>query len=134
MITVIDVSWKDAKSSMKAISSNGSLSHKYTLTEALFILHLKPSTICNDIWYTLFQKNKYEDDNILFYAKCLTGALGCVLKYEKRVASDFTFELLQTDDTKTCFIRNIKKLMQEYKDKNWLDISDSINLLRYKFK
>ena len=110
LLTTINVSWEDVLSVMKEIALVGALSHKYTLTEALFILHLKPS----NIFGRFFQNNAGK--SLLFYAKCITGALACVLKHEGKIPSDFEFEILPTDDANGYFLRNVKKLMQAYKD------------------
>ena len=122
LLTAINTSWEDALSSIKEIVGKQALSHKYTLTEALFILHLKPSQSCTSTsiwsnWSKLFQKdNEYKEEDVLFYAECLTGALARVLKYEKKIPDNFEFDLLQTNDLSWRFIRNAKKLMQAYKD------------------
>ena len=122
LLTAINVSWEDVLSVMKEIALVGALSHKYTLTEALFILHLKPSQSCTSTsiwsnWSKLFQKdNEYKEEDVLFYAECLTGALARVLKYEKKIPDNFEFDLLQTNDLSWRFIKNAKKLMQAYKD------------------
>ena len=108
LLTAINVWWKDALSSIKEIVGKQALSHKHTLTEALFILHLKPSSILS-----VFRQNN-EGEDVLFYANCLTGALACVLKHEGKIPSDFEFEILPTDDAKGYFLRNVKKLMQAY--------------------
>ena len=112
LLTAIVVSWKKAYSAMKSINERGALTYEYKLTEAVFILHLRPTNSITDFFKNIFKSDKYEDEDMLFYAKCLTGALARVLKNEKRVSSDFKFEILTSDDLKTSFMRNIKKLME----------------------
>ena len=97
---------------MKSINERGALTYEYKLTEAVFILPLRPTNSITDFFKNIFKSDKYEDEDMLFYAKCLTGALARVLKNEKRVSSDFKFEILTSDDLKTSFMRNIKKLME----------------------
>ena len=93
---------------MKSINERGALTYEYKLTEAVFILPLRPTNSITDFFKNIFKSDKYEDEDMLFYAKCLTGALARVLKNEKTVSSDFKFEILTSDDLKTCFMRNIK--------------------------
>lgn len=125
VLTAINTSWEDALSAMKEIALGGALSHKYTLTEALFIIHLKPSQECtnnsvlNNLqkWFlTNRENNEYKEEDVLFYAECITGALACVLKHEGKIPSNFEFDILQTSDLEWHFLRNVKKLMQAYKD------------------
>ena len=122
LLTAINTSWEDTLSSINEIVEEKALFHDYTLTEALFIIHLKPSQSCTSTsiwsnWSKLFQKdNEYKEEDVLFYAECLTGALSRVLKHDGKIPSDFEFEILPTDDAKGYFLRNVKKLMQAYKD------------------
>lgn len=112
LLTTIVVSWKNAYSAMKSINERGALTYEYKLTEAVFILHLRPINSITGFLSNIFNSDKYEDEDMLFYAKCLTGALACVLKNDKRVSSDFKFEIFTSDDLKTSFMRNIKRLME----------------------
>ena len=118
LLTAIVVSWKDAYSSLKANVEREPLSHKYTLTEAVFILHLTPKSEIIGSFINIFQGNKYENEEMLFYVKCLTGALAFILKHEKKIRDDFEFEILTSDTSKSSFLRNGKKLMEAYKSKN----------------
>ena len=117
LLTCIVVSWKDAYSSMKTIAKEGPFTHKYNLTEAVFILHLRPKSGINGFFSKIFQGNKYEDEEMLFYSKCLTGALACVLKHEKNIPVDFKLEILASDTFKSSFLRNSQKLMEAYEYK-----------------
>ena len=114
LLTAIDAQWDDALCAMKKITSRGALSHKYNLTEALFILHLNPTH--PNVFRRLFYYNEYEND-MIFYAKCITGAIACVLKFEKEIPEDFNFDIIPGDDVKQCFIRNVSKLIKEYSKK-----------------
>ena len=116
LLTAIVVSWKDAYSSMKAIAESGPLTHKYKLTEAVFILHLTPTSTITGFFGNIFQINKYENEEMLFYAKCLTGALACVYKHEKKIPVDFEFEILTSDNFKSSFLKNSQKLMEAYEE------------------
>ncbi|MBQ9441004.1 MAG: hypothetical protein IJU54_01160 [Alphaproteobacteria bacterium] len=92
------------------IRQGGALSHKYNLTEALFILHLNP--IHPSLFRRVFYNNKYEND-MMFYAKCITGAIACILRFEKKIPEDFNFDIIPGDNVKQCFIRNVSKLINE---------------------
>lgn len=96
------------------INEKGPLTHKYNLTEAVFILHLRPISGIIGFFSNIFQGNKYEDEEMLFYSKCLTGALSCILKHEKKIPVDFNFEILTSDTFKSSFLRNSQKLMEAY--------------------
>ena len=139
VLTAINTSWDDILSSMKTITDGKALSHRYTLTEALFILHLKPSKSCNSNSVLsnlrkLFQKsNEYKDEDVLFYAECITGALACVLKHDKKIPSDFKFDVIQTSDSSWRFMKNAKKLMQAYKD-NFIKEQNKMNIINNKNK
>ena len=112
LLTAIVVSWKDAYSALKAIVERGPLSHKYKLTEAIFILHLRPTFSITGFFGNIFQTDKYENEDMIFYAKCLIGALACVYKHEKYIPSDFKFEILISDSLKSSFMRNVQKLLE----------------------
>jgi hypothetical protein len=122
ILTAINTSWENALSSMKEIVKEQALSHEYTLTEALFILHLKPSQSCtsNSAWSNrikLFLKSsEYKNEDVLFYAECITGAIACVFRHNKKIPANFEFDLIYTNDLSYRFIKNVKKLMQAYKD------------------
>jgi len=160
VLTAINTSWKDALSSIKEILKKDTplsydyklkdipLSHDYDLTEALFILHLKPSQSCINSLFNYFKGNNYKDKDVLFYAECITGALACVLKYEGRIPNDFKFDLKKDDNNSIkddneesnlvknnnkveYFIKNAKKLMQAYKD-NFIEEQNKINIINNK--
>ena len=135
LLTSIDVSWEDTLSSMKTITEGKALSHRYTLTEALFILHLKPSkpliNYLNPINY--LKRNNYENKDVLFYAECITGALACVLKHDKKIPTDFEFDLIQTSDSSWRFMKNVKKLMLAYKN-NFIKEQNEMNIINNKSK
>ena len=114
LLTAINPSYEEALSSMREINKDGSLSYNYTLTEAIFILHLNPSQSCTNYIMSFFRKNNYEDKNVLFYARCLIGALACVLKHDGKIPADFEFDLLQTGNEKSYFLTSVKRLMQTY--------------------
>ena len=140
VLIAINTSWDDILSSMKEIvDKDEPLSHDYKLTEALFILHLKPSKSCNSNSVLsnlrkLFQKsNEYKDEDVLFYAECITGALACVLKHDKKIPSDFKFDVIQTSDSSWRFMKNAKKLMQAYKD-NFIKEQNKMNIINNKNK
>ncbi len=114
LLTAINAQWDDALCAMKKIASRGALSHEYTLTEALFILHLNPTH--PNVFRRVFYNDEYEKD-MMFYAKCITGAIACILKFEKEIPEDFKFDIIQGDDVKQCFIRNVSKLINEYSKK-----------------
>jgi hypothetical protein len=122
ILTAINTSWENALSSMKEIVKEQALSHEYTLTEALFILHLKPSQSCtsNSVWSNwikLFLKSsEYKNEDVLFYAECITGAIACVFRHNKKIPANFEFDIIYTNDLSYRFIKNVKKLMQAYKD------------------
>ena len=135
VLTAINTSWEDTLSSMKTITEGKALSHRYTLTEALFILHLKPSkpliNYLNPINY--LKRNNYENKDVLFYAECITGALACVLKHDKKIPTDFEFDLIQTSDSSWRFMKNAKKLMQAYKD-TFTKEQNKMNIINNKSK
>ena len=114
LLTAIDAQWDDALCAMKNIASSGALSHKYNLTEALFILHLNPTH--PNVFRRVFYNDEYKND-MMFYAKCITGAIACILKFEKEIPEDFNFDIIPGDDVKQCFIRNVSKLIKEYSKK-----------------
>jgi hypothetical protein len=114
LLTAINPSCEEALSSMREINKNGSLSYNYTLTEAIFILHLNPSQSYTNYIMSFFRRNNYEDKNVLFYARCVMGALACVLKHDGIIPVDFEFDLLQTGDEKSYFLKSVKRLMQAY--------------------
>ena len=54
---------------------------------------------------------------MMFYAKCITGAIAYILKFEKEIPEDFNFDIISSDDLKQCFTRNVSKLIKEYSKK-----------------
>lgn len=114
LLTAIDAQWDDALCAMKNITSSGALSHKYNLTEALFILHLNPTH--PNVFRRVFYNDEYKND-MMFYAKCITGAIACILKFENEIPEDFNFDIVPGDDVKRCFTRNVSKLIKEYSKK-----------------
>ena len=114
LLTAINAQWDDALCAMKKITSRGALSHKYNLTEALFILHLNPKH--PNVFRRVFYNDEYQKD-MMFYAKCITGVIACILKFEKEIPEDFDFDIIPSDDVKQCFTRNVSKLIKEYSKK-----------------
>lgn len=110
LLTAINAQLDDALCAMKKIASRGALSHEYTLTEALFILHLNPTH--PNVFRRVFYNDEYEKD-MMFYAKCITGAIACILRFEKKIPDDFNFDIIPGDNVKQCFIRNVSKLINE---------------------
>ena len=112
LLTVFKLSWDDAISSLKEIESNGGNSHEYTFEESLFILHLK--TYKPNFLIRYFKSQEIEDD-MIFYAKCLTAAISCVLKKEGKIPLELKLDL-SIKDNKMFFIKNADILIDTYLD------------------
>jgi hypothetical protein len=112
LLIVFEVPWRLAVTALRELCKEGAFSHEYTLEEALFVVHMCPRRSRVDTFLDFWQKSKYEDD-IVFYMKCLAGAMARVLKEEGKVR-DFSFDIDISFTNKQLVVHNVKKLLAAY--------------------
>ena len=70
--TVVDTTWIECINACRSVATEGPFSHKYSLEDALMILHMYPQI-------GFFEKYWIPSEDMEFYTNCVAGALNSLM-------------------------------------------------------
>ncbi len=71
-VTVTDTTWSECIGACRSVATEGPFSHKYSLEDALMILHMYPQI-------GFFEKYWIPSEDMEFYTNCVAGALNSLM-------------------------------------------------------